>query len=81
MYTTTWCPDCWRAKYFLNEHDIPFEEINIEETQGAAEFVTAANNGKRRVPTFQHQGRTFSCSPYDPHKLAQEFGVKLNGAK
>lgn len=79
MYTTAWCPDCRRAKHFLIEHGIPFEEINIEETEGAAEFVIAANHGKRRVPTFDLGSRTFYCSPYDPQKLAEEF--KSNGVK
>ena len=75
IYTTTWCPDCRRAKHFLKEHGIPFQEINIEETEGAAEFVLAANEGRCRVPTFDLGGRTFHCSPYDPQKLAQELGL------
>ncbi|MGH9397350.1 MAG: glutaredoxin family protein [Terriglobia bacterium] len=76
IYTTTWCPDCRRAKQFLKEHGISFQEINIEETEGAEEFVIAANEGKRRVPTFDLSGRTFHCSPYDPQKLGQEFGLE-----
>ena len=81
MYTTTWCPDCRRAKYFLKEHAIPFEEINIEDTPGAAEFVIEVNQGKRRVPTFDVDGRTFYCSPYDPQQMAQEFRVKTCSGK
>ena len=75
MYTTTWCPDCWRAKQFLAEHEVPVEEINIEHVEGAAEFVIAANQGKRRVPTFEVNDRTFNCSPYDPEKLILELGI------
>lgn len=75
MYTTTWCPDCFRAKRFLEEHDIAFQEINIEETEGSAEFVRAANGGKYRVPTFDVGGHTFHCSPYDPQKLKRELGL------
>lgn len=75
MYTTTWCPDCRRAKHFLKAHHIPFEEVNIEETPGAAEFVMASNEGKRRVPTFVVDGRAFHCSPYDPQKLTLELKV------
>ncbi|MGH9469884.1 MAG: glutaredoxin family protein [Terriglobia bacterium] len=73
MYTATWCPDCTRAKQFLAAHGLAFEEINIEKTEGAAEFVIAANHGKRRVPTFEIDGRTFYCSPYDPEKLKREL--------
>ncbi len=75
MYTTTWCPDCWRAKYFLTQNGIEFDEINIETSDAAFEFVTVANCGKQRVPTFEVDGRAFHCSPYDPEKLAHEFGL------
>ena len=75
MYTTQCCGDCVRAKWFLNERQITFEEISIERTPGAADFVLRANAGKRRVPTFEIDGRTFHCSPYDPEKLLRELGL------
>ncbi|MGH9404957.1 MAG: glutaredoxin family protein [Terriglobia bacterium] len=81
MYTTKWCPDCVRAKYFLRMHAVPFEEIDIDQTEGAAEFVKAANEGKLRVPTFELDDRTFHCSPYDPQKLTQELGLEASGTK
>ncbi len=77
IYTTPWCSDCRRAKYFLRLHDIPFEEINIEEVPGAAERVIAVNGGLRKVPTFEVSGRFFHCSPYDPQKLAEELGLEV----
>ncbi len=76
MYTTSWCPDCHRAKRFLKERGLPFDEINIEDAEGAAEFVMTVNHGKRRVPTFEVGGRTFHCSPFDPHKLVRELGLE-----
>jgi len=75
MYTTQWCPDCRRAKSLLNEHRVPFEEVNIEHVSGASEFVISVNQGKRRVPTFEIDGKTFHCSPYDPKKLLTELGL------
>jgi mycoredoxin len=75
IYTTSWCPDCLRAKRFLKERGVPFEEINIEQSDAAAEFVITANQGKRRVPTFEVNGRTFHGSPYDPEKLIRELGL------
>jgi mycoredoxin len=76
MYTTSWCVDCRRAKWFLKERNIPYEEINIEEVEGAEQIVMTANEGKRRVPTFEVNGRTFHCSPYDPVKLCRELGLE-----
>lgn len=75
MYTTTWCPDCRRAKRLLNEHQVPFDEINIEEVPGAAEWVIEHNQGKRKVPTFELDGRTFACSPFDAAALRRELGL------
>jgi glutaredoxin len=79
MYTTLWCADCHRAKWFLKNRGLAFEEIRIEESAEATEFVLRANHGRRRVPTFEVNGRTFHCSPYDPHKLARELGLDVNG--
>jgi mycoredoxin len=75
MYTTSSCCDCRRAKSFLREHRLSFEEVNIEEVPGAADFVISVNQGKRKVPTFEVDGRTFHCSPYDPKKLSSELGL------
>lgn len=75
MYTTTWCGDCRNAKRFLNERGVPFDEINIEEQEGAAEYVMSINGGKRKVPTFVIEGRAFNLSPYDERKLKAELGL------
>ena len=76
MYTTTWCSDCRRAKQFLNERNIPYEEINIEEHEGAAEHVMKINEGKCKVPTFEVDSRAFNLSPYDERKLRAELALE-----
>ncbi|HEY0080804.1 MAG TPA: glutaredoxin family protein [Pyrinomonadaceae bacterium] len=76
MYTTTWCGDCRRAKRFLSEHGLAYEEIDIEQHEGAAERVMSLNEGKRKVPTFEIDGRAFNLSPYDERKLRAELGLK-----
>ena len=75
MYTTTTCGDCRNAKRFLKERGVAFEEVNIEEVEGAAESVMEINDGKRKVPTFEVDGRTFNLSPYDERKLRTELGL------
>ncbi len=76
MYTTTRCSDCRRAKQFLKEHNIPYEEINIEEHEDAAEYVMKINEGKRKVPTFEVDGRAFNLSPYDERKFRAELAIE-----
>lgn len=75
MYTTVWCGDCRNAKRYLRELGVEFEEVNIEENEEAAEFVIRANEGKRKVPTFEVDGRTFNLSPFDAKKLRTELGL------
>ena len=38
MYTTSWCPDCIRAKKLLNEQKIEFIEIDIDQDKEAKAF-------------------------------------------
>lgn len=78
MYTTSWCPDCRRAKNFLKERGVTFNEINIEHTPGAEEIVRRANNGKRKVPTLEVGGRYFAASPFNAERLAAELDIPLN---
>ena len=79
MYSTTWCPDCRRAKRFLTERQIAFEEINIEEAPEAAAWVIEQNQGKRKVPTFDRDGHSFACSPFDAAVLRRELGLEKEG--
>lgn len=52
FYGATWCPDCSRSKAFLDERNVEYEYINIEEVPGAAEEVEKINNGYRSIPTI-----------------------------
>ena len=75
IYTTSWCPDCRQAKRLLEEYQLPYEEVDIEADLRAAKFVKGVNNGKRKVPTFDVDGRIFSCSPFSAQGLRQELGL------
>jgi len=78
MYNTTWCADCRRAKTFLKERGIAFQEVNIDEDPDAEELVLKVNQGRRKVPTLEVAGRFFACSPFDAEQLASELGIPLN---
>ena len=56
IYSTTWCPDCTRAKAFLKSRGVSYHEIDIEKTPDAAEIVAQHNAGKHVVPTFEIGG-------------------------
>ena len=78
LYSASWCRDCREAKRFLAKHNIPFNEIDIESTPGAADAVIA-NVGKRAIPQFVIDGKW--VQPYKPgqgflhEEMAELFGV------
>ncbi len=78
IYTTPFCGDCRRAKQFLSDRGVSFTEVNILEDEKAAARVIQANNGKRKVPTIEVDGRFIACSPFDPYQLSEELKIPLN---
>ncbi len=40
----------------------------------------SVNSDRRKVPTFEINGRFFSCSPFDPYKLSEELNIPLNSS-
>lgn len=77
VYSTTWCCDCRRVKQFLRERQVSFREVNIDEAPDAEELVLRVNNGRRKVPTIETEGRFFACSPFDPYQLVDELKIPL----
>jgi glutaredoxin len=77
VYLTEWCPDCRRAKKFLNQNGIPFEVVDVDESPDAEDLVMSVNDGRRKVPTFEVDGRYFACSPFNAERLAQELNIPL----
>ena len=78
LYSASWCRDCREAKRFLAKHSIPYNEIDIESTPGAADTVIK-NVGKRAIPQFVIDGKW--VQPYKPgrgflhEEMAELLGV------
>ena len=78
VYSAGWCRDCREAKRFLAKHNIPFTEIDIDRTPGAAETVVQ-HTGKKAIPQFVIDGKW--VQPYKPglgflhEEMAELFGV------
>ena len=78
VYSAAWCRDCREAKRFLEKHQIPYTEIDIESSPGAAEEVIR-HVGKRAIPQFVVDGKWIQ--PYRPgrgflhQEMAEFFGV------
>ena len=78
VYSASWCRDCREAKRFLVAHNIPYQEIDIEKTPGAADQVME-NVGKRAIPQFVLNGKWIQ--PYKPgrgflhEEMSELFGI------
>ncbi len=78
MYATSWCPDCRRARQFLDKHGIEFTEIDVDADRAASEEVLR-RVGKRAVPQLVIDGEWFQ--PYVPGRgllvdeLRQRLGI------
>lgn len=67
VYSSLWCPDCREAKRFLDKHNIPYRNIDIETTPGAADEVLK-HTGKRAIPQFVIDGEWVQ-----PYRLGEGF--------
>ena len=78
MYATSWCPDCRRARQFLDKHGIEFTEIDVDADRAASDEVLR-RVGKRAVPQLVIDGEWFQ--PYIPgrgllvNELHQRLGI------
>lgn len=52
IYATEWCWDCRRARRFFDQHEIPYEWVNIDKDIAAEQFVLQCNGGMRSVPVI-----------------------------
>jgi len=52
LYGADWCPDCRRAKTYLQNNSINFQFIDVDKVPEATDLVEKINNGKRIIPTI-----------------------------
>jgi len=76
VYSTAWCGDCRRAKKFLDERQIQYEDIDIDRTPEAAAIVKQLNNGNRSVPTIVFPDGTILVEPRTS-QLAEKLGIAI----
>ena len=78
MYSAPWCRDCREAKRFLETHNIPYKEIDIENSPEAADEVIR-HVGKSAIPQWVVDGKWIQ--PYRPgrgflyHEMSELLGV------
>ncbi len=78
LYSSMYCGDCRAAKRFLDQHEIRYTVVNVDEDDDAAlELIQRV--GKRAVPHLVIDGEWFQ--PYRPgmgllyDELNKRFGI------
>lgn len=74
MYCTPWCPACKRAKFYFQENNISFQEIDISRDRAAAARVRSWANGFETTPTFDIGGKILV--DFDRRKLNELLGIQ-----
>lgn len=74
IYGSEWCVDCWRARRFLDNHQIKYNWININHSKQAEEFVMSVNRGMKSVPTIVFPDGSLLVEPSNK-ELAKKFGL------
>jgi mycoredoxin len=57
VYTLPYCRHCRTLIQQLKERGVPFQEVDVVQTPGAAEQMLALNNGQRAAPTIRIGGQ------------------------
>ena len=74
LYGADWCPDCRRAKSYLQDNSINFQFIEVDKHDWAAQKVEQINNGKRIIPTIFINDKSYT----NPNNaiLQQELNIE-----
>jgi mycoredoxin len=75
IYGTEWCGDCRRARRLLDQHNIPYQWINIDRDREAERFVLANNGGMRSVPTIVFPDQSILVEP-SSYLLAKKLDIQ-----
>jgi glutaredoxin len=74
MYCTQWCPACRRARAWLQQHDVPYKEIDIARDRQAAAYVRSVAKGLETTPTFVIKGKVIVN--FWPADIAKLLGIE-----
>jgi len=72
IYSTPTCPYCVRAKQFLKDNNVVFEEVDLAADQQAAEEMVK-KSGQMGVPVLDIEGEIIVG--FDKEKIKQSLGI------
>jgi len=72
MYCARWCPDCRKARSWLEERGLDYVEVDVSTVPGAAGRVRQWADGKLVTPTFDINGTIIV--DFDEERLSEVLG-------
>ena len=72
IYSTPTCPYCMRAKQFLSDNSIAFEDIDVSTNQAAGEEMVR-KSGQMGVPVLDIEGEIIVG--FDKERIIQVLGI------
>jgi len=63
IYGADWCPDCHRSKNYLEQQQVPFQWINVDQNDEAQAYVREMNDNKLIIPTILFPDGTVMVEP------------------
>lgn len=76
IYGTKWCGDTRRALRLMDQNNILYQWIDIDQDREAAAFVEKVNKGYRSVPTILFPDGSLLVEP-STAQLAEKLGVSI----
>ena len=74
MYCSSWCPDCRQARAWLQAHQLPYTEVDIDDNPAAKAQVKQWSGGNLTTPTFDINGTI--VVDFDQERLAEILKLK-----
>lgn len=65
MYSADWCGDCRRSKRLMDELNVTYTIIDVENDRVAADKVIEINGGMRSIPVLVFADGTHLTEPSD----------------
>ncbi len=73
VYSTSTCPFCVRAKQYLKDNNVPFEDIDVSENEEKAQEMIK-KSGQMGVPVLEIGSEIIVG--FDKEKIKAALGIK-----
>jgi glutaredoxin-like protein len=74
VYGTTWCYESRRARRLMDEHQIVYQWVDIDEDAEGRKYVESVNHGNRSVPTILFPDGSILVEP-STKELSSKLGL------